>query len=220
MTLLHRPRIQSWLAAHLLCRVPDTGSRFALTFDDGPSPRNTPRLLDLLASHGAHATFFLLAERVRRHRDLACRIGQEGHELGAHGRVHAPAWALPRALLLQDLDASVAAIRESCGNAVRHYRAPFGLLFPAQANWVRARGLTPVLGDIYPRDHRVQQGEEIARRVLDRLESGSIVILHDSSALMDLDRSPTIEAVDLILREAAVRSLRSVSIAELVDKAD
>jgi len=124
---------------------------------------------------------------------------------------------MPRPLLVHDLEATAAAVRDVCGFAPRHYRAPFGLLFPAQAAWVRARGLTPVLGSIYPRDHAVRSAATIARRVFARLESGSIVILHDSSALWDPDRSPTIDAVDAILAEAAARSLRSVSVAELVD---
>ena len=63
----------------------------------------------------------------------------------------------------------------------------------------------------------MRRAEIIARRVLDRLEPGSIVILHDASALADLDRSATLGAVEAILTEAAARSLRSVSVAELVD---
>ena len=217
MTLLHRPAAQRWLGGHLLCRVANAGPRFALTFDDGPSPRNTPRLLDVLASHGAHATFFLIADRARRHPELVRRIAAEGHEVGIHGRHHVPAWILPRPLLLRDLEASVAAVRDACGLPPRHYRAPFGLLFPAQAAWVRARGLAPVLGSIYPRDHAAPNAATIAGRVLDLLGPGSIVILHDSSALWDPDRGPTIDAVDAVLAEAATRSLRSVSVAELVD---
>lgn len=203
----------------MMCRVEEAGPRFALTFDDGPSPRNTPRVLDVLARHGAHATFFAIADRVRRHRELALRIEAEGHELGIHGRWHLPAWMLPRSIMLHDLDASIAVVRGVVGHPARHYRPPFGWVFRVQADWARTHGLTPVLGNIYPRDHRVRQAQAIAHRVLDRLEPGSIVILHDSSALMDLDRSATVEAVDLILREAALRSLRSVSVAELVDRA-
>lgn len=217
MTLLHRPEIQRWLGGHVLCRVEDAGPRFALTFDDGPSPRNTGGLLDVLARHGARATFFLIADRVRRHAELARRIVAEGHEVAIHGRFHLPAWLLPRGLLMRDLEHCAAAVREVCGGSVRHYRAPFGLVFPAQSAWVRATGLSPVLGSIYPRDHAVRRAETIARRVLDRLEPGSIVILHDASALADLDRSATLGAVEAILKEAAARSLRSVSVAELVD---
>ena len=216
MTLLHRPAVQRWLGGHLLCRVAGAGPRFALTFDDGPSPRNTPRLLDVLARHGARATFFLIADRARQHRELVRRIVADGHEAGIHGSLHVPPWLLPRALLLRDLDHAVAAVRDACGRPARHYRAPFGLLFPPQAAWVRARGVTPVLGDNYPRDFSARESATIARRVIERLAPGSIVILHDSSALADPDRGPTVGAVDAILAEAAARALRSVTVAELV----
>lgn len=219
MTLLHRPGVQGWLRGHVRCRVADAGARFALTFDDGPSPRNTPRLLEVLARHGARATFFLISGRARRHRELTRRIAAGGHEIGTHGRLHLPAWLMPRPLLERELDSSVAEIGEACGRAPRHYRAPFGFLFPAQASWVRARGVTPVLGSSYPLDFRVRDAGIIARRVLERLEPGAIVILHDSSALMDPDRGPTIDAVDTILAQAHARGLSSVSVAELVDGA-
>jgi peptidoglycan/xylan/chitin deacetylase (PgdA/CDA1 family) len=219
VTLLHRPTVQRWLGGHLLCRIPEAGPRFALTFDDGPSPRNTPRLLDALARHGAHATFFVIAGRARRHHQLTHRIDAEGHEVGIHCRLHVPAWSLPRRLLQRDLEEASAAVRDACGRDPRHYRAPFGFLLPAQAGWARARGLTPVLGNVYPRDQTVRDPEVIARRVLDRLGPGSIVILHDSSALGDPDRTPTLCAVEAILRGAAARSLRCVSVSELVDVA-
>jgi peptidoglycan-N-acetylglucosamine deacetylase len=216
VTLLHRPDVQRWLGGHVLCRVEAAGPRFALTFDDGPSPRNTPRLLDVLARHGARATFFLIADRARKHRELVRRMVAEGHEAALHGSLHLWPWLLPRALLVRDIDEAASAVREACGIAARHYRAPFGLLFPPQAAWVRARGLTPVLGDNYPRDFSVGRSATIARRVLERLAPGGIVILHDSSALADPDRSPTIGAVDAILTEATARALRPVTVAELV----
>src|SRR5574341_1686752 len=177
VTPLHHPAVQRWLRGHLLCHVPNAGPRYALTFDDGPSPRNTPPLLDRLAGLGARATFFLMADRARRYPELVARIVAEGHEVGLHGHRHLPPWALTRSWLERDIAAAAAAVREACGAVPRHYRAPFGLLFPRQAAWVRARGLTPVLGSIYPRDHAHNSPGPIVRGVLDRLEPGSIVIL-------------------------------------------
>ena len=66
MSLLHVPHVSSWIRGHLLCRVDEVTDRLALTFDDGPSERNTPRILEVLARHGARATFFTLAHNVRR----------------------------------------------------------------------------------------------------------------------------------------------------------
>lgn len=219
MSLLHRPGILNWLQGHLLCRVPEARDRFALTFDDGPGLRNTPRLLDILARHAARATFFVIASRVRRHHALVERALAEGHEIGVHGGLHVPPWSLPRAWLKRELTEAARAVADVTGVPPRHYRAPFGLLFEHRAAWVREWGLRPVLGDIHPRDHAVRRPALIAGRVLSRLDAGSIVILHDSGVLTDVDRYPTLAAVDVILQRAAERSLRSVPVAELVGAA-
>lgn len=216
MSLLHRARVRRWLSAHLLCEVPQAGPRFALTFDDGPSPRNTPALLDVLARHGAQATFFVMAGRARRHAELVRRTLAGGHEIGVHGALHLPAWMLPRPWFDRELSAAMASVTTVIGCPPRLYRAPFGLLWPAQARWARDLGLTPVLGSVYPQDHAERSGDPIVTRVLPRLEPGAIIILHDSSALGDADRRPTIEAVDRILVDASRRGLRATTVREMI----
>ena len=152
MSLLHRPAVRRALARHLLCHVEGAAGRFALTFDDGPSPRNTPRLLDVLERAGALATFFLLEHHVRRHADLVRRLVASGHEVGVHGRLHLWPAAMPTRALPWELRHTAAAIEAAAGGRPRLYRAPFGLLRPGQARAVRALGYEPVLGDIYPDD--------------------------------------------------------------------
>src|SRR5438477_490106 len=161
-------------------------------------------VLAFLAALGMHALLYFnwLTRQWERVRLLLVALSHRRLVAGIHGSLHVPPWLLPRALLLRDLDQAAAAVREACGRPVRHYRAPFGLLFRPQAAWVRARGVTPVLGDVYPRDWSLRESATIARRVIERLAPGSIVILHDSSALADPDRGPTVGAVDAILAEA------------------
>lgn len=216
MSLLHDGGVRRLLSRHLLCEVPDAGPRFALTFDDGPSPRNTPGLLEVLERHGARATFFVMAGRARRHAELVRRAAAAGHEIGVHGRIHVPAWSLPRPLFDLELMAAMAAVTEVAGRPPRHYRAPFGLLWPAQARWALRHGVTPVLGSIYPRDHAARTAAAIVALVLPRLAPGAIVILHDSSALGDADRARTVAAVDEILAAASSRGLRATTLAEMV----
>jgi peptidoglycan-N-acetylglucosamine deacetylase len=215
VTPLHWNRTQRWLRGHVVCHVDEAGSRFALTFDDGPSPRNTAALLEVLGRHGARATFFVLRGPLRKHPDLARRIVEGGHEIAVHGDWHLPTYMVSRGWLARDLERSVRSLRDLLGIAPRHYRAPFGVLFPGHAAVVRACGLVPVLGDVYPRDHSFKKPEPIVRRVLERLGPGSIVILHDSSALWDASRASTIAAVDRILEEASRGGLRSVTLTEL-----
>jgi len=216
VSLLHHPRVLRLLSRYLLCEVPAAGPRFALTFDDGPSPRNTAALLEALERHGARATLFLLAARARRHADLVRRAMEGGHEIAVHGDLHLPGWALPRPWFDREVATALAAVSDVSGRRPIHYRAPFGFLFPAQVRWARRHGLTAVLGSIYPRDHAVRSPDDIARRVLERLAPGAIVILHDGSALGDPDRGATIAAVETILVAAARQGLEATTVRELI----
>lgn len=217
MNLVHAGWLPRWLGPDVACRAEGVTGRFALTFDDGPSPTNTPRLLDVLARHGARATFFVLEGHARRHPAIVRRAHEAGHEIGVHARDHLPPALMPRALLRRQLEATAAAIHEACGRRPGAYRAPFGMLRRSQARWVKALGFTPVLGDVYPEDPHESDPARIADATLRRLRAGSIVILHDASVLGDGSRAPTIEAVDLILAAAARMGLRSVPARELLE---
>ena len=216
MSFLDSPRARAWLASFQLCRVEGASGRFALSFDDGPSPRNTPVLLATLARLHARATFFVLEPRARRHADLVRRAHEAGHEIGVHGREHLPPALLPPPFFARQLRLTAAAVEAACGVRPTRYRAPFGWLTPAQARRARAWGFEPVLGDVYPADPHVKDAAVIAERTLARLSAGSIVILHDSSVLGEASRAPTIEAVERIVTAASARGLSAVSIRELV----
>lgn len=215
MSLLHHLGIQSWAMRHVRCRFEGVSDRFAITFDDGPSATYTPRVLDLLARHGARATFFVLAGHALRHPDLVRRQLGEGHEIGLHGRYHLPPLVLPDRLLGHELRAAAGGIERAFGVRPRWYRAPFGLLTPAQAEAIARWGFSPVLGDVYPEDAQNPGAERIVSRTLPRLRAGSILILHDASVFGDGSREQTIAAADAILRAAADRGLRAVPVGEL-----
>jgi len=219
MTLLHNAKFAGWARGHLLCRVEDTPGRFALTFDDGPDPVATPKILDALARHGAHATFFTLARNVRHHETLLRRMRAEGHEIAAHGDLHWPLPLLPPWGIRNEVRRSVAAIVAALGEAPRFYRPPFGLMMPGQAAFVRRLGVEPVLGDVYPEDPHRPGVERITRRVLERLREGSIVILHDGSPLGPQDRSQTVAALAPILEHASASGWRAVTVGGLLDGA-
>jgi peptidoglycan/xylan/chitin deacetylase (PgdA/CDA1 family) len=216
MSLLDQAQVSSWLRGHLLCRIDGIDDRFAVTFDDGPNPRATGRIRDVLARHGAHATFFMLAGPVRRERNLVRELHAQGHELGGHGEHHIPPLFLPPAFLAREIRAPADAIESVTGTRPRHYRPPFGLMLPSQARFARRLGLVPVLGDVYPEDALNQGVERVVERVLGRLRGGSILILHDGSAWIDRDRSQTVEALDRILTVAAARGLAGVTVADLL----
>jgi peptidoglycan/xylan/chitin deacetylase (PgdA/CDA1 family) len=203
---------------HVLCRVEGIVDRFAITFDDGPSRCHTERVLERLGRHGAHATFFQLGRRVRRHPEITRRVRDQGHEVGLHDDHHLPPVFLPRWLRRRELRACEAAVRAAGVVPAPWYRPPFGLMSARQAEEVRAWGYTPVLGDVYPRDPERPGTARIVEWALACLRAGSILILHDGSGYGDFDRSQTVEATDRILEHAADRGLRAVSVGELAGR--
>ncbi len=216
MTLLHSPRFSSWARGHLLCRVDSVSDRVALTFDDGPSRGATPHVLDLLARHEAHATFFTLAPNVDRLPDVVRRAVDDGHELALHGDLHWPLPVSTPGLIRRELERSAAAVARATGATARHYRPPFGFMAPSQARFVARAGYRSVLGDVYPEDTYRPGVDTIVRRVMTRLSGGSILILHDGSPFGEADRSQTVAALAVILESLRRSGLRGVSIAELL----
>ena len=216
MSLLHTRRFSSWARGHLVCRVDGVDDQFALTFDDGPSAEATARILDLLATHRATATFFVLAGNVRRHPAMVRRAVAEGHEIALHGDRH---WPLPLLLphvIKSEVERCARAVREAASVEPRHYRPPFGLMMPGQSWFVRRLGYTPVLGDVYPEDAHSPGVDRIVRRVGARLRAGSILILHDGSPLPNPDRRQTVAALEVILRDASAAGLRAVTVRDLL----
>jgi peptidoglycan/xylan/chitin deacetylase (PgdA/CDA1 family) len=112
-----------------------------------------------------------------------------------------------------------ASIEEATGSMPRFYRPPFGFMTPGQARFVRNLGYEPVLGDVYPEDPHLPGVERIVARVMPRLRDGSILILHDGSPIGSPSRTQTVEALAIILAEAALRGLRGTTVAEVFPKA-
>src|SRR5215831_16415614 len=162
-----RPRAAVPLLRHVLCRVEDVADRFAITFDDGPSPRHTERVLELLQHHGAHATFFQLGRRVRRHPEITRRVSEAGHEVGLHDQHHIPPIVLPRALRRRELRACEDEILAAGVTPARWYRPPFGAMSAVQARDIREWGYVPVLGDVFPLDPQCPGVEKIVEWTLE-----------------------------------------------------
>lgn len=215
MSLLHTSQYSGWARGHLLCRVEEVTGRFAVTFDDGPNPAATGRILDVLARFGARATFFMLGGHVRRHAELARRVVAEGHEAAVHGDSHWPVPLLLAPTIRKQVRRCAASIEDATGVTPRFYRPPFGFMTPGQARFLRGLGYEPVLGDVYPEDPHCPGVDRIVSRVLPRLRDGSILILHDGSPVGNPDRGQTIDALEIILTETTSRGLRGTTVAEL-----
>jgi peptidoglycan/xylan/chitin deacetylase (PgdA/CDA1 family) len=161
-----------------------SGSRhIALTFDDGPHPDGTPKLLDQLAALDVRATFFVLGRHLAHHPDVVDRIRADGHELAVHGWTHRPHLLRTPADISADLRHATRAIGAAAGVPPRYWRPPHGIPTGAGLATARALGLRPVLWTDDARDWRAEASpRSIRRRLGDRVAPGAVVLLHDSDA--------------------------------------
>ena len=155
----------------------------ALTFDDGPDPDHTPRVLDRLAAAGVRATFFLVGERAHRAPALARRIAAEGHELGNHSWSHRGLWlAGPRRTAREAQDGHDA-IAQAAGVAPRFFRPPWGMTNLALFPVLRRLGTPCVLWTVQPEGRRPAAPARQIARTLRRATPGAIVDLHDADGV-------------------------------------
>ncbi len=169
----------------------------ALTFDDGPHPPYTERVLDTLARYEVAATFFCVGLHTRAHPDLVRRIVDEGHQLGNHTWSHPMLGDLEQAQVRAQLDRTDELL-DAAGRSGRPlFRPPYGAITPEFVQWFESdpAGRTMVLWDVEPFDWAEPGSDAIADRVLADVSPGSIVLLHDGGG----DRSQTAAALPSIV---------------------
>lgn len=184
------------------------GARVALTFNDAPH-RNTDSVLDVLARHGAKATFFLIGERVVPSRAQVRRMVTEGHQLGNHSYSHHVLVGQALADVEKDISAAQAAIAAAAGQEPGYFRPPGGAMDRTVATAAARQGLTTVLWhNVGATDDLPLPPEELARRIASRCREGYIVMLH-------ADRPQTAAVVDHLIRLLTGAGARLVTLAEL-----
>ena len=161
----------------------------ALTYDDGPSARNTEPLLELLAERGVLATFFLIGNHVRRHPKIARRVASAGHTIGNHTEMHPNLARKSDARVRAELERTQAILQDTLGISPRIFRAPYGSRRPGVLRIARSLGLAPVQWNVTAVDWEPLGSE----RILGNVEKGilrnqkrgrtSNILLHDASHL-------------------------------------
>jgi peptidoglycan-N-acetylglucosamine deacetylase len=153
----------------------------ALTFDDGPHPRGTPAMLEILAAHGATATFFMLGEQVNRAPRLAAEVAAAGHGIAVHGHRHRNLLRLTLAQVADDLDRARMAIEDATAVPTTLHRPPFGIYSWPALHAVRQRGWAPLLWSRWGRDwRRFTTPARIAAKVAEDMRAGDVLLLHDA----------------------------------------
>lgn len=201
-----------------LTRLPAGGTRpeIALSFDDGPDPAITPRVLDLLDAAGARASFFVVGAHARRHAALLREIVERGHAVENHSLRHSivHGFMLP-AQLQREVAAAQSLLSDLTGRAPRFFRPPFGVRTPVTEPVLCRLGLVCAQWSVRSLDAVDADPVRVAARVAGPLAAGDIVLLHDGLATGRRIEPPTVlAALPIILEAMRARGLRSVTLRE------
>jgi peptidoglycan/xylan/chitin deacetylase (PgdA/CDA1 family) len=205
-----------WLGSTYWRGRTDTKS-VALTFDDGPSP-DTERILDVLGTQEASATFFMVGREVESFPGIAQRVLAEGHEVGNHSYSH-PSYLFQRAAETHaQLRRAQSVIAETIGITPQMARPPYGVRTPAYFSATRALNLQTVQWDVAGFDWKRITPRQIADNVLRKAQPGSIILLHDGDSAGKNARKNTVEALPLIIRGLRNRDLQIAPLSQLIPK--
>ena len=167
---------------NFICRGNKTKKQIALTFDDGPDPRSTPQLLDLLREQKIPAAFFCIGKHVKKNPELAARIIHEGHQLENHSFAHSNYTNFYGcARLRTELRQAQSVIEKAVGSAPKFFRPPVGLSNPNTFRAARDLDLQVVGWSIRSLDTVIASPEKIVARIKRGLQPGAIILLHDGN---------------------------------------
>jgi peptidoglycan-N-acetylglucosamine deacetylase len=193
----------------VLTRLPGDELQVSLTFDDGPNPRATPRILEVLRRERVRATFFILGRHAERWPELVRRAALDGHQLGNHGYFHRKLHRRSPGYVRDDLTRGTEQIVRASGVRPRHFRAPHGFRSPWVTPIAASLGQRTVGWSLGVWDSARPGAEVIAERALAGMHAGSILLLHDGDGYdPDGDRLQTAEALPAILDGLRGRGFR------------
>ncbi len=187
--------------------------KIALTFDDGPHPRYTTEILDILEKYHVKATFFVIGRNVRENPELVMREVSEGHEIGNHTMNHSYLDHAERTAVMQEITEAETAIAEICDLDISLFRPPGGRYSGYVRDVATETDYTVVLWNIDTRDWARAPVEEMSNMVLERAKSGDIILCHDYV----VGESPTPAFLERILPELLDRGYEFVTVSELLD---
>ncbi len=191
-------------------RVMVSGNYIAMTYDDGPHPVNTPRLLDMLAARNIKATFYVIGNAVNQNPGVLRRTVAEGHEIGNHTQNHPLLSKLGDSQLRQEMQRCEDSIGRAAGVRPRTMRPPYGGLLQRQRQLVHAEfGYPTILWSVDPLDWKRPGASVIANRILSGTTAGGIVLAHDLHA-QTIDSMP--QTLDGLLR----RGFKFVTVSQLI----
>ncbi|BCX48466.1 hypothetical protein HAHE_23740 [Haloferula helveola] len=182
----------------------------AMTFDDGPHPQNTPRLLDMLRERNIKATFYVIGRNVDLYPALTRRIVAEGHEIGNHTYTHGNLTKMSNDKVRGELNKCRDSIAKATGVQPRTLRPPYGALLQTQRQWIHSEYNYPtILWSVDPRDWQRPGPSVVTSRILAGTTPGAIVLAHDLHA-------PTVTAMPATLDGLLRKGYKFVTVSQLL----
>jgi peptidoglycan/xylan/chitin deacetylase (PgdA/CDA1 family) len=182
--------------------------RVALTFDDGPDPKYTPRILDILRKEGVPATFFVLGSKVKQHPDLIRRQLLEGHELGNHTYHHYSLPGLDKQSIRDEIERTNEELSKVTGETTRWFRAPGCAYAPEVIDVLRELGMVRIDTTDNSGDWQRPDSRTILRKTMHHLSPGDVILCHDRLA-------ETVQALPKIIEGLRTRGYRIVPLSTL-----
>lgn len=191
-------------------RGPSGSSLIALTFDDGPHPRYTPRLLEILEAEDVPATFFMLGNMIEKYPEVARQVSLQGHEIANHAFTHDRLTRLDEDTIHDEVARTQELLEEVTGTEPRLFRAPYGAVDTSVRNELRDQDLELVGWAVDPRDwERGKTSEAITAFILERTRGGDIILLHDI-------HRRSIDAVEDIIRGLKAKGFEFTTAGDLI----
>jgi len=206
-----------WYGRTFIGLSPGT-KQFALTYDDGPNDPHTFRLLEVLARHNVHATFFVIGRYVQQRPDIVRELVQAGHVVGNHTFTHPLLTLQSAAEVHRELTNCRQAIQDAIGEHSNFFRPPFGGRRPAVLDIARELGLEPVMWNVTGYDWNAPPAEVIERKVQKQIRGGDVILLHDGGyRQMGADRSQTVLATDHLIARYRPEGYEFVTVQQMIE---
>jgi len=182
----------------------------AMTFDDGPSSANTPRLLELLKQRNIKATFFLIGQNAASNPDIVRRILADGHEIGNHSWTHPQLSKLSDDRVTTEINKTQDAVKEASGFTPTLLRPPYGAITARQREWIESQfGLSIILWSVDPFDWKRPGASVITQRILSQVRPGAIILSHDI-------HKQTVDAMPATLDGLIAKGYKFVTVTQLI----
>ena len=184
----------------------------ALTVDDGPDPRFTPKILDILKENNVHATFFVVGRQLEKHPDIGKRLVKEGNEVGNHTYSHPALTSEDANQVVNEIIKGSEVIQNVLDTKTKYFRAPKGLFNKDVIKVANGQGEIVMMWSITLEHCNTPTPHDMAMRIIDKTTPGCIILMHDGR----LDRTRSIEALPILIKGLQEKGYKFVTVSELL----